>query len=53
MKADLSYDDKGYEIHLEPTDEWEKCALEYLSGRPNDQIRITITRLGVFENKEG
>ena len=51
MKVELYYDDHGWDSHLEPESEVEKCALDYLAGRPNKQVCITITRLGLFKRE--
>ncbi len=52
MKVRLDYDDHRWEISIEPETEVEKCALEYLAGRPRGQVIIRNTRLGVFTREE-
>ena len=57
MRAWLDYDSKKHwTIHIEPErepdGEIEMCALEYLASRPENQVKILITRLGLFERKE-
>ena len=55
MKADLTYGggkEQAWEILIEPENEIEECAFEYLATRPKKQLIITITRLGIFERKE-
>ena len=49
MKVELWYGDSGYEFHIEPETEIEKCAFHYLADRPPHTVFITITRLGVFK----
>ncbi len=53
MKVRLDYDSNaGWTISVEPDDEMEKCALEYLANRPKNQIKVLITRLGLFVREE-
>ncbi len=51
MKCELVYSDKGWEFAIEPETEAEKCALEYLAGRPKQQIIVRNTRLGIFRRE--
>ena len=52
MKVRLDYDNDGYTFSLEPEKEMEKCAVAYLAYRPTNQVKILITRLGVFMREE-
>ena len=49
MKAELQDCDKGWEISIEPENEIEECAFEYLASRPASNLIIRITRLGIFK----
>lgn len=52
MKAELShYTETGWEISVEPENEVEECAFEYLADRPKDQLTIHITRFGIFSRR--
>ena len=52
MKVTLCYDDKGHQFGLEPETEMEQCALNYLATRPQNQVSILITRLGLFKRPD-
>jgi len=51
MKTELTNHDR-WEISIEPENEMEECAFEYLASRPKNQLIIRITRLGVFSRTE-
>lgn len=51
MKCELRYDEHGWEFAIEPETEMEKCALEYLASRPQSQVIVRNTRLGVFKRE--
>ncbi len=52
MKVSLEFGQDGkWDFHIEPENEIERCALECLARRPEDQVVITITRLGTFYRK--
>jgi len=51
MKTWLDYDN-NWTIYLEPENRIEECAFEYLAGRPKNQVKILITRLGLFSRGE-
>ena len=52
MKVRLDYDNDGHTFSLEPETEMEKCAIAYLADRPRNQVKILITRLGLFKREE-
>ena len=51
MKVRLDYD-IDWRISVEPETEMEKCALEYLANRPKEQVKVLITRLGLFSRED-
>lgn len=52
MKTELTHTDSWWEISLEPENEIEKRAFDWLADRPKNQLIIISTQLGVFSRKE-
>lgn len=53
MKVELDYDSNvHWTIYVEPETHMEECALDYLATRPKNQVKILITRLGLFSRGE-
>ena len=54
MRVELAKDQDDrmfacWTISIEPESDMEQCAIEYLASRPTSQVKILITRLGLFE----
>ncbi len=53
MRVELSKNQDDWTISIEPEIDMEQCAIEYLASRPTSQVKILITRLGLFERNKG
>ena len=56
MKCELIYGELtkervGWEFTIEPETELEECALSYLASRPQEQVIVRSTRLGIFKRE--
>ncbi|KKM01342.1 hypothetical protein LCGC14_1795350 [marine sediment metagenome] len=56
MKCELVYGEltkgkDGWEFTIEPETAVEQCAISYLAGRPQDQVIVRSTRLGIFKRE--